>query len=273
MNEQRRISLSNGMIVWKSTTIAAIILVVLSCNPHGSGRMDIEQQTTLRKDALISTLSQYSSNLKKNSAAAEATRSLEDSAKVYQDMTCHLLDETARLAYEKEREAFMAWYSFQDSVSWGAVSDIWDMFVGGTAGAALCTSYLYDIANVNNTEQLILYGALSKRLFATQSGKSATIEELRRTKELVVDELKRWDSIVEKDSYQREYVANSPDQITAILEEDIKLFQQWISERNRLERYLPKRVQSLFSSCTDYWVYVRVMCYSKGMIHERGFLS
>lgn len=260
-------------IVWKSTIMAAIILVVLSCNPHESSRMDIEQQASLRKEALISTLSQYYSNIEKNSAVSEATRGLEDSTKVYQDKICYLLEEKARAAYEKEREAFLAWYSFQDSVSWGAVSDIWDMFVGGTAGAALCTSYLYDIANVNNTEQLIRYGALSKRLFATQSGKSATIEELRRTKELVVDELKRWDSIVEKDSYQREYVANSPDQITAILEEDIKLFQQWISERNRLERCLPKRVQSLFSSCTDYWVYVRVLCYSEGMIHERGFLS
>ena len=252
--------------------IVGYFLIALSCTPHGSGRMDIEQQVKLRKDALISTLSQYSSNFEKNSAASEATRALEDSAKVYQDMICNLLDETARAAYEKERETFMAWYSFQDSVSWSAVSDIWSMFVGGTAGAALCASYLYDIANVNITGQRILYDALYKRLYATRSGKSATTEELRRTKELVADALKCWDSIVDKDSYQREYIANSPDQINAFLEEDIKLFQQWISERDRLEQCLPKRVQSLFSSCTDYWVYVRLMCYSEGMIHERGFL-
>ena len=259
-------------MVWKSSTIAAIILVVLSCNPHDRRRMDIEQQASQRKEALISTLSQYYSNFEKNSAVSEATIFLEDSAKVYQDEICFLLGEKARASYEKEREAFMAWYSFQDSVSWGAVCDIWYMFVGGTAGASMCTSYLYDIANVNLTEQSILYHALSKHLFATPSGKSATIEELRRTKELVVDELKRWDSIVDKDSYQREYVEHSPDQINDILEEDIKLFQRWISERNRLEHCLPKSVQSLFSSCTNYWVYLRVMSYNEGLIHERGFL-
>jgi len=99
------------------------------------------------------------------------------------------------------------------------------------------------------------------------------MDELRRSMELVINELKRWDSIVDEDSYLREYVEHSPDQINAILEKDIELFQRWISERDRLERCLPKRVQNLFASCTDYWVYVRFMCYSEGMIHELGFLN
>lgn len=260
-------------IVWKSTIMAAIILVVLSCNPHESSRMDIEQQASLRKEALISTLSQYYSNFEKNSAVSEATRGIEDSTKVYQDKICFLLEEKARAAYEKEREAFMAWFSFQDSVSWNVVDDIWNMYVGGTAGASLCTSYLYDIANVNLTEQSILYNALSKHLFATPSGKSATIEELTRTKELVVDELKRWDSVVDEDSYLREYVEHSPVQINAILEEDIKLFQRWISERDRLELSLPKTVQSVFSSCSYYWIGERISCYKEGLIHEPGFVD
>lgn len=260
-------------IVWKSTIMAAIILVVLSCNPHESSRMDIEQQASLRKEALISTLSQYYSNIEKNSAVSEATRGLEDSTKVYQDKTCYLLEEKARAAYEKEREAFMAWFSFQDSVSWNVVDDIWNMYVGGTAGASLCTSYLYDIANVNLTEQSILYHTLSKHLFATPSGKIATIEELIRAKELVVDELKRWDSVVDEDSYLREYVEHSPVQINAILEEDIKLFQRWISERDRLELSLPKTVQSVFSSCSYYWIGERISCYKEGLIHEPGFVD
>lgn len=167
----------------------------------------------------------------------------------------------------------MAWYSFQDSVSWNVVGDMWNMYVGGTAGASLCTSILYDIANINLTEQSILYHALSKHLFATPSGKSATIEEFIRTKELVVDELKRWDSVVDEDSYQREYVEHSPDQINAILEEDIKLFQRWISERDRLELSLPKTVQRVFSFCSYYWIDERMSCYKEGLIHEPGFVD
>lgn len=195
------------------------------------------------------------------------TDSLCESSKSFQAKIITLLDEAALEAYRTERKAFAQWYDYQEVIAKEVVVDIWQLYIGGTAGGDLYELHLFDRANADYLEQKILYNALTNQTFALPYQASATMEQILSEKERLIDSLKLTYSIIDNEDNWRSLDHNAKE-LDKYISKDLTLFQKWISARKNLEASLNSDVLTIFSSQTGYWIDLSHQCYKGGFIRN-----
>ena len=236
------------------------------CIQHSGGMKQIdheqllpslEEQVGRRKTEMIEGAKHCFSNTDMWEYVEDATHELEDTGKTFQGKVENLLDGNALKAFRSERESFSAWYAFQQTFSAEVIGDIWELFVGGSAGGSFQEIHLYDIANVNATDQSILYDVLTKNTSFDKSESVASTQQVDSAqKELNKAILQRYSQYenIGPDGWPR--VKNNPEQIRAFLDKDLALFKKWMAARDAVEPLLENRVRPLYSSHSAYWKYL-----------------
>ena len=159
-------------------------------------------------------------------------------------------------AYKAERAAYDAWKSYQGTVSFDVIGDVWQLYVGGvSAGAFYEYRHHYDIANINATEQQILYDALSKRSFSTPCHLNATLGQIDSAQIQMCSGIRDVYHLNRetREDYEWPIISHSPDQLNAVLDKDLELFKNWMAAREALVPLLKKEVRELYDSGTAYW--------------------
>lgn len=229
----------------------------------------LEERATQRKTEMLENVKQCYSNADKGDFVTDATQRLNDEADSLQSKVGGILDGDALAAYKAERASYEEWLSFQQTVSEEVIGDIWELFVGGSAGGSFQTIHLYDIANANAAEQAILYEALANKTLAHMSEETASLEQLDSARIALT-------AVFENHYSQYENIGPdgwpcvhySPEQISALLDKDMSLFKEWMANRAALEPFLEKDVRKLFASHTSYWMQFCLRKYKERFISE-----
>ena len=195
------------------------------------------------------------------------TRALEDSASLYQSKIISILNSPGREAYLAEREAYSNWYANQKFMSYHVVCEIWELYIGGTAGGTLECMHPYDRANPNAAEQMILFNALTKQAYAASFQASATMEEILSAKDSLVAELKSTYSLIDNEDNWRS-LDHTADEVDEFITIDLSLFQKWITTRKAFEACLDSDLRSIYASQTGYWLDLYHKTIQGGFIHE-----
>lgn len=117
----------------------------------------------------------------------EHTKEKNTTAESYQSQIQSVLKGAALKAYKAEREAFYDWYEYQEVVSSEVISEIWDLYYGGTAGRSFELKHLHDIAEANAAEQKSLHEALTNKGHASFYTEPAGIESIKAAKERLMN--------------------------------------------------------------------------------------
>jgi hypothetical protein len=227
----------------------------------------IKEQIEQRKAHLLDSTQRTYSHAEMWGVVEDFTQSLIDSSALYQSMIEKLLNKAAFTAYKNEREAFSEWYDYQSTVSSEVVIEIWQLFVGGTAGGTLEVLHLYDRANANVTEQEILYNALTKKTYAAPFQSDATMEQILLIKDSLIDTICTTYSIIDNVDNWRS-LDHTDEEIASYISHDYALFQNWISTRSTLEANLDSRIGSIISSQTKFWIDLYLDTLKGRYIHE-----
>ena len=200
------------------------------------------------------------SNFEKGEVMEAATDSLDDSAREFQSMIQSLLSGASLEAYSTEREAFNKWFEYQKVMASEVVVEIWQLYVGGSAGGSLYGRHLYDRANANATEQKILYKALTKEEYAAPYQSSATMGQILSEKDNLINDLTQAYSMIANADIGLSLDHNA-DELNEFISRDWTLFQQWMSARDSLQRSLEGEVRNIFASQTGFWIDLYHHCY------------
>lgn len=208
-----------------------------------------EQQKTVMLD---STRHKYS-NAERWDAIRDATRDLICTSANYQTRIRAILEDEALEAYDSERKAFSEWQKYQRTISADVIVEIWELYVGGTAGGSLEIMHPYNVANSDAKEQEILYNALMNTPVAAPFQGSATVEQITEAKDNLISSLSSAYSMFEgKNDWPN--ISHTAKEEDGFLTEDLKLFKEWIVARERLEPYLQDNVRTIYTSQKGYWL-------------------
>ena len=183
----------------------------------------------------------------------DITDSLLKSSKAFQSKIITLLDGATLDAYRTERKAFAQWYDYQEVIAKEVVVEIWQLYIGGTAGGDLYELHLFDRANADYLEQKNLYDALTKQTFALPYESLATMEQIMAEKEKLIDRLQLTYSIIDNEDNWKSLDHNAKE-LDKYISKDLTLFQKWITARNALEACLSSDSRTIFSSQTGFWL-------------------
>lgn len=193
----------------------------------------------------------------------------DDTADTFQCKIMNTLKGDALDAYKKEREAFSAWYEFQNTISEEVIGDIWELYAGGSAGWTFQEGHLYDIAKANASEQVALYEALIKRPSNNQCRVEVTMQQIESAKEKLVTDYSELYSQYENigpDGWPK--VDNTPIQISEYLDKDLALFNKWMTDREMLESLLKRKLRTYYESLSADWKSLYLQKYKEHFIHE-----
>lgn len=247
-------------------SVAVALLLLHGCSFCSiTAEPNLEEQTECRKAQMLDNVQQCHSNAEKGEFIVNATHNLDDVALSIQCKIENILHADILEAYQAERESFSAWYAFQQTMAEEVIGNIWELYVGGSAGGSFQTIHLYDIANTNTTEQAIIYNAISKKSYAKPYLGGTTLAQIDSVRKELAAEIHDSFSLF-NDVYQDSWpnINNTPTQISELIDRDIVLFKQWISDRNALEPLLNERVRKLYASNTTYWKH---LCFQKYTEH------
>lgn len=249
---------------------AIILLLTLGCRADTKLiTPGLEERANQRKTEMLENVQQCYGNADKGDFVIDATQFLNDEADSLQSKMEAILSGDALAAYKAERAAFYDWHSFQQTVSEEVIGDIWELLAGGSAGGSFQTIHLYDIANANAAEQDILYDALANKSLARMSDQTASLEQLDSARIALTAVFENRYSQYENigpDGWPR--VHNTPEQLSALLDKDVRLFKEWMAKRATLEPFLGKDVSELFASHTSYWMQFCLRKYKERFISE-----
>ena len=193
----------------------------------------------------------------------------DDTADTFQCKIMNTLKAEALDAYKKEREAFSAWYEYQNTISEEVIGDIWELYAGGSAGWTFQEGHLYDIAKANASEQVALYEALIKRPSNNQCRVEVTMQQIESAKEKLVTDYSELYSQYENigpDGWPK--VDNTPIQISEYLDKDLALFNKWMTDREILESLLKRKLRTYYESLSADWKNLYLQKYKEHFIHE-----
>lgn len=193
----------------------------------------------------------------------------DDTADTFQCKIMNTLKGDALDAYKKEREAFSAWYEYQNTISEEVIGDIWELYAGGSAGWTFQEGHLYDIAKANASEQVALYEALIKRPSNNQCRVEVTMQQIESAKEKLVTDYSELYSQYENigpDGWPK--VDNTHIQISEYLDKDLALFNKWITDREILESLLKRKLRTYYESLSADWKNLYLQKYKEHFIHE-----
>jgi len=248
--------------------ILAFVGLAFACNPP-IPTASLAEMVHQRKSELFVEAQQYVSNAEKEVFVTNATVAFDDTAATFQAKIREVLPRRIVDAYKAERGIYSAWYAFQQTVSLEVISDLWELYAGGSAGGSFQVIHLYDIANTNATEQEILYSAIAEKSFPERCYENASFEQIDSTRAQLCLEFRNLYSQHEKiGSEGYPTVKNVPEQLDSLLDTDVELFKKWMSARDALEPLLDKGVRYLYSSHTAYWKHLYQRNYQERFIRE-----
>ena len=170
---------------------------------------------------------------------------------------------------KRSGRSFSAWYEYQNTISEEVVSDIWELYAGGSAGGTFQERHLYDIAKANASEQAALYEALIKRPSNNQCRVEVTMQQIESAKEKLVTDYSELYSQYENigpDGWPK--VDNTPTQISEYLDKDLALFNKWMADREILESLLKRKLRTYYESLSADWKSLYLNKYNEHFIHE-----
>lgn len=248
--------------------ILALVGLVFACNPP-IPTASLVERVHQRKSEMIIEAQQYVSNTEKEEFVTNATVALDDTTASFQAKILEVLPRRVVDAYKAERDLFSAWYAYQQTVALEVIGDLWELCAGGSAGGSFQVIHLYDIANINATEQEILYEAMAEKSFPEMCYENASFEQIDSTKAQLCLEFRNQLSQHEKIGPNGwPAVKNVPEQLDNMLNADVDLFKKWLSARDALEPLLNKGLRDLYASNTAYWRYVYQKNYQERFIRE-----
>ena len=249
-------------------SLLALIGQAVSCNqPAATG--SLAEQTHQRRSEMLAEAQQCLSNAEKAAYVTRATSALDDAALAYQTEMHQTLPADAIDPYETERASFAAWYAYQQTIAEDVIGDLWELYSGGSAGGSFQVIHLYDIANANATEQELQNAALARKSFPEKCHENASFQQIDSTKAqlcLEFSNLYSHHQDIGPDGWPA--VKHTPEQMEALLDADIDLFQKWMIARDALESLLDKDIRDLYASHTAYWKYVFQKEYQERFIGE-----
>lgn len=243
-------------------------MALAACNQN-SVRItpSLDKQIEQRKDVMLDSAQRTYSNAEMWEVIEAFTHAMEDSAATYQSKIDSVLTGPAREAYIAERKAFSNWYDYQSFVASDVVVEIWQLYIGGTAGGTLYEMHLYDRANANMTEQGIVFNALAKQAYAASYQSSATLEDILEAKDSLVAELMSTYSLIDNEDNWRS-LDHTADEVDEFITIDLSLFQKWITTRKAFEACLDSDLRSIYASQTGYWLDLYHKTIQGGFIYE-----
>ena len=191
--------------------------------------------------------------------------SLAASAKDCQHKITPLLKDIALDAYIAERQAYSEWYDYQDVIASEVVTEIWDLYIGGTAGGDMYEKHLYDKAIADYAEQMLLHSCLTKHVSVTPYQGSASMNQILTEKERLINGLQSTYSMIDNEDNWRGLRHNA-EELDGYISKDLALFQEWITARNALEPLLEPDVHTIYSSHTRFWMELYYQCLKGGFI-------
>lgn len=240
------------------------------CFNQSSTSQSIDEKVKQRENLMLSDMRQYLINVEKGEFLDSCTKALDDTADFYRTKIISTLSSSALEAYKTERESYDAWRAFQATISSEVVSDVYQLYAGGSAGASFEMRHHYDIANINATEQEIFYDALSNTSFAVPYKDDATFCQIDSAKIQMCTDIR--DMYYQHDDIGPDgypVVCNTPEKIKSFIDKDFELFQKWMTDREKLASLLTKKVRVIYETNTAYWRHVWLEKYLGHYINKR----
>lgn len=246
--------------------ILLFVLLAMACQgckyPPTFISPSLDEQVRLKTDKMLADIQSFQSNAEKCNFMVDCTVALDDTAALYQAKILSLLRANVLQAYKAERAAYDAWKSYQGTVSFDVIGDVWQLYVGGSAGASYEYRHHYDITNINATEQQILYNALLKWSFSTPCHLNATLGQIDSAQIQMCSDIRHVYHLKResREDYDCPIISHSPDQLKAVLK-DLELFKNWMAAREALAPLLKKEVRELYESGTSYWIHTCMLAF------------
>lgn len=166
--------------------------------------------------------------------------------------------------FVKERDAFLDWRAWQDTVALELIGAIWDLWHGGSAGGTWQEAYLRKMDALCQkdveSKDLILSGRMpNMRVHGTVSLKDIEAEMqgiLSNIDSRFLDWREAGTGRIEVPDYYDFGLEIKP-KMAKIMKRDMRLLRKWVNARNRLSRTLPASQQELFDNLTNeilHWI-------------------
>ncbi len=178
------------------------------------------------------------------------------------DSISYKLTGSSKHRFAKERQAYRAWRSWQDTVGLELIGDIWELWYGGSALGPWQELYLNDVEIRNNNDLRQCLQILSGEKPSIGVMKQASIEMVQvETRNILAEVDNRFDSwreagtgkIVVPDYY--DFGLEIKPRMTGIMDRDMELLHKWINARNRFSQSLSPDQRLLYDKLTNEQLY------------------
>ena len=190
------------------------------------------------------------------------------------DSISYKLTGPSKHRFAKERQAYQAWRSWQDTIGLELIGDIWELWYGGSAGGTWQELYLNDVELRNNNDLQQLLQILSGENPNMRVYESASLEMIQaETNEIlseVDDRFLSWreagtGKIVVPDYY--DFGLEIKPRMKGIMDKDMKLIREWVNARNRFSQTLSLNQHFLYDKLTNEQLHRILMQYQARFIH------
>lgn len=178
------------------------------------------------------------------------------------DSISYKLTGPSKHRFAKERQAYQAWRSWQDTIGLELIGDIWELWYGGSALGPWQELYLNDVEIRNNNDLRLLQQILSGKKTTIGVMKQASIEMVQvETRNILAEVDNRFDSwreagtgkIVVPDYY--DFGLEIKPRMTGIMDRDMELLRKWVNARNRFSQSLSPDQRLLYDKLTNEQLY------------------
>lgn len=178
------------------------------------------------------------------------------------DSVSYKLTGSSKHRFAKERQAYRAWRSWQDTVGLELIGDIWELWYGGSALGSWQELYLNDVEIRNNNDLRLLQQIFSGKKPTIGAMKQASIEMVQvETRNILAEVDNRFDSwreagtgkIVVPDYY--DFGLEIKPRMTGIMDRDMELLRKWVNARNRFSQSLSPDQRLLYDKLTNEQLY------------------
>lgn len=190
------------------------------------------------------------------------------------DSISYKLTGPSKHRFAKERQAYQAWRSWQDTIGLELIGDIWELWYGGSALGTWQEVYLNDVELRNNNDLRQLLQILSGEKPNIGVKKQASIEMVQvETRNILAEVDNRFDAwreagtgkIVVPDYY--DFGLEIKPRMKGIMDKDMKLLREWVNARNRFSQTLSLNQHFLYDKLTNEQLHRILMQYQARFIH------
>ena len=205
---------------------------------------------------LISFLS-FFSGCKSKTGMAESVMTIADDNKLVNLVSCKLTDPSKPL-FAKERQAYRAWRSWQDTICLELMGDLWELWHGGSALGSWQEAYLNEVEQRNEDDLQQLQQILSGEKPNGNVHEPASIERIQAETRAIIAEVENrfaaWreagtGKIVVPDYY--DFGLEIKPRMKKIMDKDMTLLREWTDARNQFSQSLSPNQRVLYNNLTN----------------------